>query len=122
MADLAHDWGTDLAIGPDGDLLSADADTLGRQRVLRRLLTNAGDYIWQPGYGAGLAQFVGSPAAPLAARAVIRSQIFREAAVATTPEPAIDVTADAGGGVYVQLRYTDAATSAASLLTFSVDG
>ena len=51
-----------LRAGAAGDLAPAAGTLRGQQRVLRRLLTNPGDYIWQPGYGAGLGQFVGKPA------------------------------------------------------------
>ena len=48
MPDLSHEFGADLLAGPTGDLAVAAGAGLGRQRVLRRLLTNPGDYIWQP--------------------------------------------------------------------------
>ena len=89
MQDLSHEFGADLAAGPTGDLALADGVALGRQRVLRRLLTNPGDYIWQPEYGAGLGRFVGEPASPQRIRAVVLSQVFREAAVARSPEPVV---------------------------------
>ena len=47
MPDLAHQFGADLVAGATGDLAVVDGPALGRQRVLRRLLTNPGDYIWQ---------------------------------------------------------------------------
>jgi len=122
MADLFHQWGSDLNLGPTGDLAAATGTTLGQQRVLRRLLTNPGDYIWQPTYGAGLGQFIGQPANIANIRAVIRSQIFQEQAVARQPEPVIDVSFGAGGdgSVYVHIRYVDADTGATQLLSFSV--
>jgi len=121
MADLWHQFGSDLMVGATGDMAAATGALAGQQRVLRRLLTNPGDYIWQPGYGAGLGQFVGSPASAAQIRAVVRSQIFKEAAVARTPEPIVDVTADASGTVYVYLRYADAASGTTQILSFSVD-
>jgi len=120
MPELYHQFGADLALGATGDLAIASGTTAGQQRVLRRLLTNPGDYIWQPDYGAGLGQFVGQPVSTAQIRAVIRSQIFKEAAVARTPEPVIDVSTDPGGTVYVHIRYADAATGATQLLSFSV--
>ena len=123
MGDLSHQWGSDLAIGVTGDLAVAAGPQLGQQRVLRRLLTNPGDYIWQISYGAGLARFIGQPANALQIRALIRSQIFKEAAVARVPEPVIDVEvspAGAIGTVYVHLRYVDASTGQTQLLSFSV--
>ena len=92
MADIAHQWGSDLEFGPNGDLAVVAGSDLGQQRVLRRLLTNLLDYIWQPAYGAGLAGLIGQPANILQIRATIRSQIFKEPAVAQNPEPTIDVT------------------------------
>lgn len=110
MADLFHQWGSDLMLGPTGDLASVAGNVQGQQRVLRRLLTNPGDYMWQLDYGAGLARFVGTPASPLHIRALVRSQVFKEAAVARDPEPAIEVDLLPGGGVgsvYLDLRYSD---------------
>lgn len=124
MNDLGLVWGADLTIGPTGDLAYVTAAALGQQRVLRRLLTNPGDYIWDLDYGAGLSQFVGQPANALQIEAVIRSQIFKEAAVARTPEPLIDVQVSPGGAagiVYVHIRYADAATGQTQVLSFSVD-
>ncbi len=125
MADASHQWGSDLAIGATGDIGTADGPLLGQQRVLRRLLTNPGDYIWQLDYGAGLARFIGQPVNPLQIRAVIRSQIFKEAAVARVPEPLIDVQVAPGGAsgtVYVYIRYVDAETSQTQVLSFTVSG
>ena len=65
---------------PTGDL-AGDGAALTQQRVLRRLLTNPGDYIWQLGYGAGLGQFVGRPGVPAAIAGVAGAQILLEAAV-----------------------------------------
>ena len=125
MSDVAHQWGADLVIGSTGDIAVVNGPALGQQRVLRRLLTNQLDYIWQPDYGAGLAGFVGQPANRSQIRAVIRSQIFKEAAVAKSPEPAIDITVDpqeGAGDVYVHITYADAATGTAQTLSFSMSG
>ena len=123
MPDLSQQWGADLTIGSTGDLAVTAGVELGRQRVLRRLLTNPSDYIWHPDFGAGLARFVGQPANVLQIRALVRSQIFKEARVARTPEPIIDVSispAGAVGTVYVHIRYQDSPTGKTQVLTFSV--
>ena len=125
MFDLSHQWGSDLSVGSTGDLASVDGSALGQQRVLRRLLTNPGDYIWQLNYGAGLAQFIGQPGNAAQIQAVVRSQIFKEAAVARTPEPTISVQFDPGGGtgtIYVQILYVDAPSGQTQVLSFSVNG
>ncbi len=123
MPDLSHQWGADLSTGPTGDLASVAGPLLGQQRVLRRLLTSPGEYIWQRDYGAGLAQFIGQPGNALQIRAVVRSQIFKEVAVARTPEPVIDVQlspAGASGTVYVHIRYVDAPSGQTQILSFPV--
>lgn len=125
MADISHQWGSDLVIGPTGDLASISGPSLGQQRVLRRLLTSPGDYIWQLDYGAGLARFIGQPGNTLAIRAAIRSQIFKESSVAPMPEPVIDVMFDPAGisgTVYVHIRYVDADTDQTQILSFTVGG
>lgn len=120
MVDLSQLYGADLAIAAGGDLAVADGTILGQQRVLRRLLTNPGDYLWNPGYGAGLGQFVGQPVNVARIRSVIRSQIFQEAAVARSPEPTIDVAAATNGAAAVTVVYADATTGGTQTLSFIV--
>ncbi|HEX3350117.1 MAG TPA: hypothetical protein VHS58_18665 [Acetobacteraceae bacterium] len=122
MSDISHQFGADLMPGPTGDTAVADGSLLGQQRVLRRLLTNPGDYIWQLDYGAGLAQFVGQPTRAAQIRALIRSQIFRESVVAKTPEPLVDVSFDGSGTLFVDIRYADATTAQTQVLAFSLGG
>ena len=123
MPDLSHQWGSDLSTGPTGDIATAMGPVLGQQRLLRRLLTNPGEYIWQLSYGAGLAQFIGQPVDTLRIRAVIRSQMFKEPAVARSPEPVIDVQLPSGGpsgAVYVHIRYVDAPSGQTQVLFLPV--
>jgi hypothetical protein len=121
--DLFHVWDCDLVTNATGDLAVVSGSTLGQQRVLRRLLTNPGDYIWHTDYGAGLAGYVGAPANETRITATIRGQIFQEAAVAQVPEPVIDVQVSPAGAlstIYVDIRYTDSQSGQTQMLTFSV--
>ncbi len=122
MPDLWHQFGEDLQLGVTGDLGLATDAALGQQRVLRRLLTSLGGYIWQPGYGASLGQFVGQPSNAAGIRGVIRGQLFREAAVARMPEPTVGVRADNDGIVYVTVRYTDVPSEQTQIFDFSLGG
>jgi hypothetical protein len=119
VPDLSHLWGNDLTLSPTGDLATADIPVVTQQRILRRLLTNPGDYIWSLGYGAGLARYVGLPGATSAISAAILGQIFQEAAVAQTPAPVIDLQPDQVGDLYVSISYADATTGATQTLTFT---
>lgn len=109
MFDIFHSWGGDLSVGNGGDLaLSSGSDTIN-QRILRRLLTNSGDYIWNIEYGGGLGQFVGQPIRFGAIEAVVSTQLLQEAAVPVSPAPSIETTvADVSqGNVSVTITYSD---------------
>lgn len=110
MADAVLVFGGDLSFGDAGDLALASGAALTEQRVLRRLLTNPGDYIWQLGYGAGLGQFVGSAGARGAVAAVARAQMGNETRVAQAPPPQITVDSASPAGITMTIAYQDAVT------------
>jgi hypothetical protein len=116
MTDISHVVGSDLELGPTGDLASVNDPSLGQQRVLRRLLTNPGDYIWNLPYGAGLPRMVGRPANPSAIQGLITSQMLRERTVAQSPLPQVTVSSDNGGTVYAYVQYADANTGQTQVL------
>ena len=107
-------------IGPTGDLAVADTQMLTQQRVLRRLLTNPGDYIWQLNYGAGLGQFVGRPGAPTLISGVIRTQMQLEPQIMQSPAPSVSASVADDGIVMASVSYMDAVTGQTALLSFSV--
>ena len=119
MTEAFHYWGSDLAVSASGDLLLADGLELSKQAVLRRLLTNMGDYIWELGYGAGLPQKVGALLDVPAITALIRSQMYLEESVSHDPEPVIAVQA-IPYGVATQINYTTTDGQQA-YLSFSTD-
>ena len=114
---IAHTFAADLAVGPTGDLAVSSGTKYGVERVLRRLLTNPGDLIWHPTYGAGLLSLIGQPINEARIRALIRSQILKEKAVARQPAPTITVTSNTTGMVAATIRYTDATTGETQTLT-----
>jgi hypothetical protein len=122
MPDIAHQYGSDLTLSATGDLALSDGTQAGRERVLRRLLTAPGAYIWHLAYGAGLPRFVGEVANKLRIAAVARSQMYREAAVARTPAPEINVDVQPTGVVTLGIKYQDAATQATVPLNFNLNG
>lgn len=120
LNDLTHYFSNDLNISNTGDIATVTGINRGQQRILRRLLTNPGAYIFQPQYGAGLPQFIGQVLNIPQITALIRSQIFLEDSVAKNPPPSITVTPILNG-VSVYIKYTDASSDSASVLSFNVN-
>ena len=119
MADLFNWWRQDLTILPNGDLLAVDGTIEGEQRVLRRLLTNPGDYLWHLEYGAGLAGYIGQPVDADAVNALVASQVLLEPAVSPSPLPKIN-TAKISNGLSTDIKYADADTGTPISLAFDV--
>lgn len=117
MADLALTFGGDLAFGNGGDLAVAEGQALTEQRVLRRLLTNPGDYIWQLSYGAGLGRFVGAAGPAGTVAGLARAQLGNEARVAASPPPQIAVDTTNPVGLVLTITYQDAVTGRAGVLS-----
>jgi hypothetical protein len=121
MPDVAQWWGEDLQVSPTGDLLLVDGIALGEQRVTRRLLTNAAEYIWNTAYGAGLPQRIGSLLDVTAIVSIIRSQLYQEAVVARTPAPTITVNPTPNPGTFsVSIQYTDAQSGQQASVAFEL--
>ena len=119
MADLAHFYGTDLQTDSTGDLALSEGTQFGVERVLRRLMTSQGEYIFQPDYGAGLPLFLGNPAAPQRIEGTIRAQMELEDAVAPSPIPSISVQ-QANSTFTANIRYVDSTTGESSVLTLPI--
>lgn len=120
MPDLSQLWGEDLSVSASGDIATIDGDDLTTQRILRRLMTAPGDYIWNPTYGAGLPQRVGGPDDVPLITSIIRSQIALEATVARAPAPTITVT-EILNGVSVYIKFYSAVTGQQQTLSFDIN-
>ena len=103
---------------PDGDLLMCSGATKtgeimpgcatdeGEQRVIRRLLTSAGQYIWHMEYGAGLPAYVGQPVQLQAIQAIVLSQLLLEDCVSQDPPPQVVATSILNG-INLNISYLD---------------
>ena len=120
MPDIAHWHGGDIGVDARGDILLADGIDLSNQRIVRRLMTNIGEYIWHLDYGASVPSRVGDVLDLDAVTAVILSQMFLEASVSRDPAPEIKVS-EILNGVFVSIKYIDALTGRQVSLEFEVD-
>ena len=116
--DLDHTFGGDLSVSRNGDLLQASGLTRSQQRILRRLLTNPGDYLWQPAYGAGLRAAIGSTLTSSTLIGTVRAQLALESSVAQHPAPVISVQ-PLFNCLNMSIQYTDT-ESGPTTLSFDV--
>jgi hypothetical protein len=91
MIAIVCDWGGDLSVGPGGDINVVIVQADVKQRVIRRLLTNLGDYIWHTDYGAGLGSYVGKPCSPNFIEGTVLNQLKLESLVTMTPAPIVQI-------------------------------
>ena len=119
MPDVFHQFSNDLVVSANGDLLTADSVQLSEQRVLRRLLTNPTDYIWQPTYGAGMPQKIGLPFDVETIEAIVAAQMCLEESVVRSPPPEVGV-ASFPNGMFVDISYTEADSGLPAVLSFQV--
>jgi hypothetical protein len=118
--DISATFGGDLELAPNGSLKLVDGLLRGQQRVIRRLMTILGEYIWHIDYGASVPRRVGDTLDTTLIESVIRSQIHLEAVVAPSPVPAITVE-PIPSGVLVRIAYADASSGQQLELAFEVE-
>lgn len=121
LDDVDHTWGEDLALGPTGDLGRVNGPVRSEQRVLRRLMTNLREYIWQPEYGGSLPARIGSLINLGSIGTQIRGQMLLEASVARIPAPTVAVR-EIAKGVAVGVTYTSLPDRQPVSLSFNLTG
>ncbi len=121
MKALIANWGGDLQISSTGDIRAVSVEVELQFRLLRRFLTNSGDYIWHVSYGAGLGEFVGSPLLPSVIKEIILTQVGHEPLVAGSPQPVVNIDRQNEGDTdsrYVTVQYQTKTAQAVAPITF----
>lgn len=122
MQDIYQVLGSDIQASVSGDLQPVSTYTRSQQRLLRRLLTPAGSYIWHVNYGAGLQQYVGMPLSTSLYQkivGIINFQIQQEISIAKSPAPVISIKS-ISEGLYCNIQFTESSTQTTQYLTFTV--
>lgn len=119
MSDCYQYYGNDIGQSSTGDILPTSGTEEGQQRILRRLLTNPGDYIWHSNYGAGLPSFIGQNLDIAKITGIVRGQMMLEAVVAKFPIPIIQMQ-EIPGGITCSIQYNDAVSKQPVTLAFDV--
>ena len=114
MNDIDHYIGGDIAISATADVNVATALTASQQRVLRRLLTNPGDYISLFADASGLSVAWSDGRDPVLKNPDIYMSYWTQSEVSSVPPPATGTLALAGA-------WPNPATSA-SVIAFTLAG
>jgi len=120
---IAHWYGNDILLAPNGDVAIATGIDRVSQRLLRVLLTSAQDYIWHPTYGIGAGKYVGaalSPAVLATLKAKFRGQILTDPDVGTNPLPKITFNTAQPNLLGVTIQYTYRPSGQLQTLSFNV--
>jgi len=120
---IAHWYGNDIQLAPNGDVSIATGIDRVSQRLLRVLLTSAQDYIWHPNYGIGAGKYVGaalSPAVLATLKAKFRGQILTDPDVGTNPLPKITFDTTQPNLLGVTIQYTYRPSGQLQTLSFNV--
>jgi hypothetical protein len=118
--DIYQYFGNDIVMAANGDLQTIDGIEKGKQRILRRLMTIPGSYIFHVNYGAGLPLYVGEALTQDVYQkilGVILTQLQLEQAVSKETPPVVKLQA-IPDGLIVDISYTDAGTLTPQVLTF----
>lgn len=120
LDDCAHWWGSDLILSPTGDLARASGVLRSQQRVLRRLLTNPGDYLCHIDYGGGLPKQIGLVNEPTRIKGIIVGQMRKEASVSQASALTINIVPTLNG-ISAGIHYVVEPQRSPSSLSFSVE-
>jgi phage baseplate assembly protein W len=118
MSALSHICGFDLTISSGTIAVVAGAEEV-RQRLLRRLCTNPGDYIWQANFGAGLPAMIGDPMDVERIRGVIAAQIIQDPGVDSTEPVSVNILVGSDGRYDCSIAYVDAQNATTQTIGFS---
>jgi len=121
MNDIDQTYGQDFGVGPTGDLQLVGASVRTKQRILRRLITPTGTYLWHQDYGAGVPEDVGADMSPDRLReikATITGQVLQEDTVAKSPAPVVTLKPK-GNELYCSIQFTESANNTPQVLTFT---
>ncbi|GBR44229.1 hypothetical protein [Neokomagataea thailandica] len=106
MISFGHVYGDDLSVLA-GNVSFVSREEATKQRILRRILTNSGGYIWHPDYGAGLPQMVGSVVDEELISASIRHSLLSDVGVDSSRPIEVNIVQSSGGGVLCWVEYFD---------------
>lgn len=110
MADISHVFGSDISLDATGDIATAGTTEETTQRLIRRLLTATGAYVWNAEYGCGLPAQVGSTSFASTIQGIVQAQIVLEDGIDQTQPVTVSTNTDNVGDLFLTVTYTYAET------------
>jgi hypothetical protein len=113
LQEVAHWWGSDITATAIGDIAVVGVGQSGqltksRQRVIRRLMTNPGQYL------------IGAAFDQVGEQAQIAGQMQLEPSVAPQPAPQVSISQAGVGGITASISYVTAPEPVPAVLSFTV--
>lgn len=118
MSALSHVVGGDLVLASNATIATVSDAEETKQKILRRLCTNPGGYIWHTDYGAGLPAMVGMAMDAGTIQSVVQQQMTQESGVDQTQPVTVSVTSTPAGLFRCDISYTDSQTQTVQALTY----
>ena len=121
--DINHTWSGDIALSNYNDIAMVDGLDETNQRVLRRLLTNPGEYIWHPDYGAGLGKYVGTALNDeirYEMQQLIVGQMYLESDVGKNPAPTVALSQNSIDEIVCTIIYYNLTQSKLATINFTL--
>lgn len=107
--DVSLPTAPDLVVTPAGDWKLAEGRDALRQSLIRRIITNPGEWQTLPEFGAGVRLFVKAKDTPAMRQELeekIRGQLMRDDRVASVDQVVIERLANDGAGLQIFVQVT----------------
>lgn len=120
--DIYHVIGNDLQLNASNDLAFVFDTDETNQRIMRRLFTNKGTYIWNPTWGASIPWTIGETLSVAAYKQIVNdvtAAVLEDKDVAQDPAPEITLdTTD--NGLICFIRYYNTSSDKHDTISFKV--
>ena len=120
--DVYHEIGDDIQLDSTNDLQLVFDTNETNQRIMRRLFTNKGTYIWNAAFGASIPWKLGETLSVEAYRDVINqvtAAVLEDDEVAKDPPPEISIKTTTNG-LICYIRYYNLSSEEHDTITFKV--
>ena len=120
--DIYHEIGDDIQLDSTNDLLFVHDTTETNQRIMRRLFTNKGTYIWNSKFGASIPWKVGESLSLEVYKDIVNqvtASVLEDDDVAKSPPPEINIKTTSNG-LICYIKYYNLSSDEHDTITLQV--